>query len=114
MGKSAKLTRGGNKHRVNPARQKAKLERSGIKNHTALENVAAVAAKKKAGATAKQVIADSLKAIQRQREQRELENTAVKTAQRLPAATPATPTEEKTTKTVVKQAAKPKLPSKAQ
>jgi hypothetical protein len=84
MGRSAKVTRGGNKHRVNPGRQKAKLEQAGIKSHSALHAVQQLAAGKKTpGApTAKQLVADSLKAIQRQREMQAEQSTVVKMAAR--------------------------------
>jgi hypothetical protein len=97
MGKSAKTTRGGNKHRVNIGRQKAKLAAAGIKDHTAYDHAAlaaAAAAKSKNGDAAdaskpqagrdavKQQMAASLKAIQRQREQQRLNSTAVKMAPR--------------------------------
>jgi hypothetical protein len=102
MGKSAKMTRGGNKHRVNVGRQKAKLAAAGIKDHTAYDHAAlaaAAAVKSRAedgtGASAtagrdavKQQMAASLKAIQRQREQQRLNSTAVKMAPRPKKAAP--------------------------
>jgi hypothetical protein len=104
MGKSAKTTRGGNKHRINVGRQKAKLAAAGVKDHTAYSQAAAavVAAQKakqqqhegETGASnprelVKQQMAASLKAIQRQRETQQAATTAVKMAPR-PKSTPST------------------------
>lgn len=104
MGKSAKTTRGGNKHRVNVVRQKAKLAAAGIKDHTAYDAAAAAAisaqklrreqqsqgtdaatnssGNNNARDAVKKQMADSLAAIRRQREAQQAKTTSVKMAPR--------------------------------
>jgi hypothetical protein len=113
MGQSAKLTRGGNKHRVNISRQKAKLAAAGVKDHAAYDQAAAAAAaahkaaaeqsqdSKTAAALRNQVkeqIAASLRSIQQQRTQGQTSaaSTAVKMAPR-PPSKPSLPTTNGTT-----------------
>ena len=89
MGKSAKFTRGGNKHRVNVGRLKAKIERhnAGATQHTAVQDVLRRGGQQ---ATAQQVTA-SLKAIQAVRQQKADGNVAVRMVQRQPAKPAAVP-----------------------
>lgn len=63
MGKSAKLTRGGNKKRVNVGRQEAKLKAQGGKQHTASKDALKAPAEsaKKSVESVKKVISETLK-----------------------------------------------------
>lgn len=66
MGKSAKLTRGGNKKRVNVGRQEAKLKAQGAKPHTSNKHATkAVAedAKRTSKFAKKQEISQKLKVV---------------------------------------------------
>ena len=63
MGKSAKLTRGGDKSRVNVGRKEAQLRAQGAKNHTALkESIANKVGKKIAIDKKSQAMKETVKA----------------------------------------------------
>ena len=63
MGKSAKLTRGGDKSRVNVGRKEAQLRAQGAKNHTALkESISGKVGKKVAMDKKAQIVKDTVKA----------------------------------------------------
>ncbi|CAD2222040.1 hypothetical protein ADEAN_000957900 [Angomonas deanei] len=59
MGHSAKITRGGNKKRINQARRDAKLKAQGVKTHSS--SMVEVAATKKALKQRAQALSEQLK-----------------------------------------------------